>query len=40
MTNGLSDEQAVYFLRRLRAARYKTLEDAEDFKTICFCLEE
>ncbi|MEF2277167.1 hypothetical protein V3W47_02575 [Deinococcus sp. YIM 134068] len=40
MTSGLSDEQAVYFLRRLRAARYKTLEDAEDFKTICFCLEE
>lgn len=32
--------QALYFLHRFRGARYKVLEDAENFKEVCFVLEE
>lgn len=30
----------MYFLGQLRAARYATLEDAENFTDVCFVLEE
>lgn len=36
----LEDEEASYFLHALRDARYAALDDAENFRSICFALEE
>ncbi|MBB6016928.1 HPP family protein [Deinococcus radiopugnans] len=36
----LTLEELRYFLRLLRQARYAALDDAEDFISICFALEE
>ncbi|BDP42401.1 hypothetical protein DAETH_23700 [Deinococcus aetherius] len=36
----LPPEEAAYYLKLFRQARYKTLEDAEDFKSVCYALEE
>lgn len=36
----LTLEELRYFLRLLRQARYAALDDAEDFVSICFALEE
>ncbi|UQN08435.1 hypothetical protein [Deinococcus sp. QL22] len=36
----LDPAERVYFLRALRAARYAALEDAENFTSTCFVLEE
>ncbi|WP_144011995.1 CBS domain-containing protein [Deinococcus sp. LM3] len=36
----LEEEEASYFLRVLRDARYAALADAENFRSVCFALEE
>lgn len=36
----MDNKQYVYFLKRLREARYAVLEDAENFTEVCFVLEE
>lgn len=36
----LNAEEAAYFLKLFRKARYAALEDAENFREICFALEE
>ncbi|WP_139322963.1 CBS domain-containing protein [Deinococcus marmoris] len=36
----LSPDEAAYFLSLFRRARYQVLDDAEDFRSVCFALEE
>ncbi|WP_414657395.1 CBS domain-containing protein [Deinococcus sp. VB343] len=36
----VSADEAAYFLKLFRGARYAALEDAENFREICFVLEE
>lgn len=36
----LSPDEAAYYLKLFRQARYRTLDDVEDFTSVCFALEE